>query len=53
MKLDDGKDKICLGFEDEYAWNSGTGGIINLELESAIFGRRKTSFMGNQTTVWE
>lgn len=51
LKLDDGFDNICMGFEGQYEWSLGSKGIINLDLISEKCGSREAPFIGSLTPV--
>ena len=51
MKLDDGVDNVCMGFEGEYEWSLGPEGIIDLKLISERCGGRVAPLIGSLTPV--
>lgn len=51
LKLDDGFDNICMGFEGQYEWRPGSKGIIDLALISEKCGSREAPFIGSLTPV--
>jgi hypothetical protein len=51
LKLDDGFDNMCMGFEGEYEWSLGPEGIIDLKLISERCGGRAAPLIGSLTPV--
>ena len=51
LKLDDGFDNICMGFEGEYEWSRGSDGIIDLKLIGEKCGGRIPPLIGSLTPV--
>jgi hypothetical protein len=51
LKLDDGFDNLCMGFEGEYEWSHGSNGIIDLKLISEKCGSREAPLIGSLTPV--
>lgn len=51
LKLDDGVDNVCMGFEGEYEWSLGPEGIIDLKLISERCGGRVAPLIGSLTPV--
>ena len=51
LKLDDGVDNLCMGFEGEYEWTPVAGGVIDLKLVSERCGGREAPLIGALTAV--
>lgn len=51
LKLDDGVENICMGFDGEYEWSFGSEGIIDLKLISERCGGRVAPLIGSLTPV--
>ena len=51
LKLDDGVENVCMGFEGEYEWSLGSEGIIDLKLISDRCGGRAAPLVGSLTPV--
>jgi hypothetical protein len=51
LKLDDGLENLCMGFEGEYEWSRGSDGIIDLKLIGEKCGGRVPPLIGSLTPV--
>jgi hypothetical protein len=51
LKLDDGNEDVCLGFEGDYEWSLGSEGIINLKYMSERCGGRMPPLIPSLTPV--
>ena len=51
LKLDDGFDNLCMGFEGEYELSLVSEGIIDLKLISERCGSREAPLIGSLTPV--